>query len=131
MSVPVQDPPPPGKGTQAEGLDLAETAHSLDKRGLSYPLRPHMDGECGPGSTLLLPLDGLTLWRPRSVTRSMLQARPKMPSEGSSEVGERSKPPITVTTFCLLFPYLVLNSCCSSITIFASMILLACCRGGI
>lgn len=113
---------------RAEGLDLAETAHSLDERGLSYPLRPHVDGECGPGATLLLPLDGLTVWRPRSVTRSMLQARPKTPSEGSSETGERSKPPVTVTTFCLFFPYLVLNSCCSSITIFASVILLACCR---
>lgn len=124
-------PSPTWEGARAEGLDLAETAHSLDKRGLSYPLHPHVDGECGPGAILLLPLGGLTLWSPRSLTRSMLQASPKTPSEGSSETGERSKAPMKVTTFCFLFPYLVLNSCCSSITTFASVILLACCRGGI
>ena len=109
-------PSPTWEGARAEGLDLAETAHSLDKRGLSYPLHPHVDGECGPGAILLLPLGGLTLWSPRSLTRSMLQASPKTPSEGSSETGERSKAPMKVTTFCFLFPYLVLNSCCLSIT---------------
>lgn len=118
-------PSPTWEGARAEGLDLAETAHSLDKRGLSYPLHPHVDGECGPGAILLLPLGGLTLWSPRSLTRSMLQASPKTPSEGSSETGERSKAPMKVTTFCFLFPYLVLNSCCSSITTFTSVILLA------
>ena len=126
MSVPIQDPPPPGKGHELKvwTWQRQPTAHSLDKRGFSYPLCPHVDGECGPGATLLLPLGGLTLWSPRSLTRSMLQARPKTPSEGSSETGERSKAPMKVTTFCFLFPYLVLNSCCSSITTFASVILL-------
>ena len=40
------------------------------------------------------------------------------------EIGARFKPPIKVTTFCFPFPYLVLNSCCSSITAFTSVFLL-------
>ena len=40
------------------------------------------------------------------------------------EIGVRFKPPIKVTTFCFPFPYLILNSCCSSITAFTSVFLL-------